>query len=133
MWFNQHKFRYGTSLPRRTVAEYEGQNASVMPHQVADMLASADPSQRYCLVVVPTYNEAQNIVRLIAEILAQGPQFDVMVVDDNSPDGTGNLAAALAARTPRVQVLRLGGQAWIGQRLPGRLLRRAATRLLVSV
>jgi len=38
---------------------------------------------------VPTYNEALNIERLLIEILGQGPQFDVLVVDDGSPDGTG--------------------------------------------
>lgn len=114
MWFNQHRFRYSTLLPWRTVAKYEGQNVSVMPRQVADTLASAGPSQVYCLVVVPTYNEAQNVVCLIAEILAQGPQFDVLVVDDNSPDGTGNLVAALAARTPRVQMLRRAAKLGLG-------------------
>lgn len=73
-----------------------------------------DASQCYCLVVVPTYNEAPNIVRLIGEILAQGPQFDVLVVDDNSPDGTGSLVAALAAQTPRVQVLWRVGKLGLG-------------------
>src|SRR5688572_26790921 len=46
-------------------------------------LADAGPSQGYCLVVVPTYNEALNIERLIGAILSRGPQFDVLVVDDN--------------------------------------------------
>jgi len=71
-------------------------------------------SARYCLVVVPTYNEAPNIERLIAAILEQGPQFDVLVVDDGSPDGTGDLVAALAARTPRVQLLRRPGKLGLG-------------------
>lgn len=62
-------------------------------------------SLRHCLVVVPTYNEASNIEHLISSILMQGPQFDVLVVDDNSPDGTGVRVAALAARTNRVQLL----------------------------
>ena len=71
-------------------------------------------SARYCLVVVPTYNEAPNIERLIAAILDQGPQFDVLVVDDGSPDGTGDMVAALAARTPRVQLLRRPGKLGLG-------------------
>lgn len=73
-----------------------------------------DRSLRYCLVVVPTYNEAPNIERLIEQILDQGPQFDVLVVDDGSPDGTGELVAALAARTPRVQLHRRSGKLGLG-------------------
>lgn len=71
-------------------------------------------SQNYCLVVVPTYNEALNIERLIAEILAQGRQFDVLVVDDNSPDGTGDLVAALAAQNARVHLIRRPGKLGLG-------------------
>ncbi|HEX5688786.1 MAG TPA: polyprenol monophosphomannose synthase, partial [Roseiflexaceae bacterium] len=77
-------------------------------------LAGAGASQHYCLVVVPTYNEAPNIERLIAEILSQGPQFDVLVVDDNSPDGTADLVAALMQQTPRVQLLRRAGKLGLG-------------------
>jgi dolichol-phosphate mannosyltransferase len=73
-----------------------------------------DRSLRYCLVVVPTYNEAANIERLIEQILDQGPQFDVLVVDDGSPDGTGDLVAAHAARTPRVQLIRRAGKLGLG-------------------
>ncbi len=61
----------------------------------------AGPSQGYRLVVVPTYNEAQNITRLLAAIIDQGPQFDILVVDDNSPDGTGDLVAAIAQQIRR--------------------------------
>jgi len=63
---------------------------------------------------VPTYNEALNIERLLVEILGQGPQFDVMVVDDGSPDGTGDLVAAMAALTPRVQLIRRAGKLGLG-------------------
>jgi dolichol-phosphate mannosyltransferase len=71
-------------------------------------------SLKHCLVVVPTFNEAPNIERLIAEILAQGSQFDVLVVDDNSPDGTSDLVAALARQTPRVQLIRRVGKLGLG-------------------
>jgi len=57
------------------------------------------------LVIVPTYNELDNLPRKVPLILAQDPRLDVLVVDDASPDGTGVLADAMAADNPRVQVL----------------------------
>ena len=79
-----------------------------------DTIIQAGCSRCYCLVVVPTYNEALNIERLIVEILGQGPQFDVLVVDDASPDRTGDLVAAMAALTPRVQLIRRAGKLGLG-------------------
>ena len=67
-----------------------------------------------CLVVVPTYNERENIAPLVAAVLEQGEMFDVLVVDDNSPDGTGDLADALAAGSPRVHVLHRAGRMGLG-------------------
>jgi len=57
------------------------------------------------LVIVPTYNERDNIERLIASTLVQDSRLDVLVVDDGSPDGTGDLVDAIAARNPRVHAL----------------------------
>ena len=57
------------------------------------------------LVIVPTYNERENLASLAAEILAQGEAFHLLVVDDSSPDGTGEIADRLAAVEPRVTVL----------------------------
>jgi dolichol-phosphate mannosyltransferase len=57
------------------------------------------------VVVIPTYNESENLARLVGRILETQPQLDVLVVDDNSPDGTGHIADALAASEPRVTVL----------------------------
>jgi dolichol-phosphate mannosyltransferase len=57
------------------------------------------------LVVIPTYNERENIVRLIPQVLAQDRDLCVLVVDDNSPDGTGPAVDALAAHEPRVRCL----------------------------
>lgn len=65
----------------------------------------ADGSEPGLLVVVPTYNERENLPRIVPEILAQGPRIEVLVVDDGSPDGTGELADEMAAREGRVHVL----------------------------
>jgi dolichol-phosphate mannosyltransferase len=56
-------------------------------------------------VVVPTYNERENLEPIVAAILEALPDAQLLVVDDNSPDGTGHLADTLAATEPRVQVL----------------------------
>lgn len=58
------------------------------------------------IVVVPTYNEAPNLERLVAAIHAAIPDCGILVVDDESPDGTGRLAASIAERDPRVAVIR---------------------------
>lgn len=58
------------------------------------------------LVVLPTYNESRNIAEILPQILAQDSRLDVLVVDDNSPDGTGRLADTIAATSGgRVHVL----------------------------
>lgn len=56
-------------------------------------------------VVLPTYNERENIERMATAILAELPEASLLIVDDSSPDGTGVLADALAAREARVSVL----------------------------
>ena len=58
------------------------------------------------LVVVPTYQEADNVVRFLDEVRAAIPEADLLVVDDNSPDGTADLAEKKAADLGRVHVLR---------------------------
>jgi dolichol-phosphate mannosyltransferase len=57
------------------------------------------------LVVVPTYNERDNILKLIDAVLAQADELDVLVVDDGSPDGTGALVDERAAADDRVHIL----------------------------
>ena len=56
-------------------------------------------------VILPTYNEKENLPGIAPAILAAAPEVDILVVDDNSPDGTGALADELAARQPRLNVL----------------------------
>jgi dolichol-phosphate mannosyltransferase len=57
------------------------------------------------LVIIPTYNERDNLGPITAAVLAADARVDILVVDDNSPDGTGQLADELASREPRVKVL----------------------------
>jgi dolichol-phosphate mannosyltransferase len=57
------------------------------------------------VVVVPTYNEADNAARLIAAVHAVVPDMDILVVDDSSPDGTAKVVAAIAAHDLRVRLL----------------------------
>src|SRR3989449_7722594 len=66
------------------------------------------------LVVIPTYNEAGNLPSLVPQALAQGPGLEIVVVDDQSPDGTGQIADALAAPEPRVHVLHGEGKLGLG-------------------
>jgi dolichol-phosphate mannosyltransferase len=67
-----------------------------------------------CLVILPTYNEGENLPNIVPAILAEGEQFEVLVVDDNSPDGTGQLAEALAAENERVTVHHRSGKLGLG-------------------
>ena len=57
------------------------------------------------LVVIPTYNESENIARIIPLVLEQAPGTEVLVVDDGSPDGTGAMVRAMGERDPRVHLL----------------------------
>ena len=67
------------------------------------------------LVIVPTYNEADNLPRLVPDILAQDPRLNVLVVDDHSPDGTGDLADALSHESDRVHVIHRSGKQGLGK------------------
>ena len=66
-------------------------------------------------VVLPTYEEAENLPGIVAAILEQLPAATVLVVDDASPDGTGELADGLAADDPRVRVRHRPGKAGLGR------------------
>ncbi|MDM4719208.1 polyprenol monophosphomannose synthase [Micromonospora sp. WMMA1363] len=66
------------------------------------------------LVVIPTYNEADNLTQIVDRVHQAAPAVDVLVADDNSPDGTGALADALAGTDPRVHVLHREGKQGLG-------------------
>jgi dolichol-phosphate mannosyltransferase len=67
------------------------------------------------LVVVPTYNEAINLPLILPQVLVQDPRIEVLVVDDNSPDGTGRLADEMSAAEPRIHVLHRPGKGGLGK------------------
>lgn len=67
------------------------------------------------VVIVPTYNERENITRIVPLILAQDERLEVLVVDDNSPDGTGQLVDEMVAANPRVHVLHRTQKAGLGK------------------
>jgi dolichol-phosphate mannosyltransferase len=71
------------------------------------------PAERL-LVTLCTYNERENLPALLPEIWKFAPQADVLVIDDNSPDGTGDIADQFAARDPRVHVLHRPGKMGLG-------------------
>ncbi len=66
------------------------------------------------LVIIPTYDEADNLPRIVPPVLEQDPRIDVLVVDDNSPDGTGEIADGMAQESPRVHVLHREGKHGLG-------------------
>lgn len=66
------------------------------------------------MVVVPTYNERDNIQRLVREILFQSDDIDVLIVDDNSPDGTGEIVENMATKNSRVHVIHRAGKLGLG-------------------
>ncbi len=66
------------------------------------------------VVIIPTYNEASNIAQIVPEVLKQDERLEVLVVDDNSPDGTGDIADDLARELARVHVLHRAGKLGLG-------------------
>jgi dolichol-phosphate mannosyltransferase len=66
------------------------------------------------LVIIPTYNERENLRELLGKIFALGLPLEVLIVDDNSPDGTGALADEMAQADPRVHVLHRPGKMGLG-------------------
>jgi dolichol-phosphate mannosyltransferase len=70
--------------------------------------------QSGALIVIPTYNEAENLEPLVSEIQAQPLPFDLLIVDDGSPDGTGEIADRLSQALPNVHVMHREGKLGLG-------------------
>jgi dolichol-phosphate mannosyltransferase len=72
------------------------------------------PGEQRILVIIPTYNESENIERIVARTRAAVPEAHVLIADDNSPDGTGKLADALAEADDHVHVMHRIGKEGLG-------------------
>jgi dolichol-phosphate mannosyltransferase len=66
------------------------------------------------LVIIPTYNELNNLQLIVPQVLEQDARLEILVVDDDSPDGTGRVADEIAAGNPRVHVLHRPGKLGLG-------------------
>jgi len=86
---------------------------------VSDSASATPPPEGYpgvgrVLVVIPTYNEADNIKIIVDRVRQAVPQVDILIADDNSPDGTGRIADELTAGDERVHVLHRPGKQGLG-------------------
>jgi hypothetical protein len=75
-----------------------------------DPLPIGGGAESHVLVILPTYNERETVAKVAAGALAAGPDVEVLVVDDNSPDGTQDVVEALMEQEPRVRMLRRSGK-----------------------
>lgn len=71
-------------------------------------------TDRRVLIITPTYNERENLEVFMAQVFEALPEANVLVVDDNSPDGTGVMADGMAAADPRVRVIHRPGKMGLG-------------------
>jgi dolichol-phosphate mannosyltransferase len=76
--------------------------------------SAASPEARRTLVIIPTYNELENLPLIVGRLRTSVPHAHVLVADDNSPDGTGDLADTLAAADDHVHVLHRAGKEGLG-------------------
>ncbi len=67
-----------------------------------------------CLVIIPTYNEIENIHAIVDAVLKQGDHFSVLIVDDNSPDSTGEVVKLLQAKESRIHLIQRSGKLGLG-------------------
>src|ERR1700722_4406915 len=78
-------------------------------------MGEGDAAKGRVVIVMPTYNERQNLEIIVSRGREAVPDADLLVVDDNSPDGTGDLADKLAEKDPHVQVMHRTEKAGLGR------------------
>ena len=62
------------------------------------------------LICIPTYNEKENVEKIISAVLAQGDDIEILIIDDNSPDGTAEIVENLKKDNPRIHLIRRPGR-----------------------
>jgi dolichol-phosphate mannosyltransferase len=94
----------------------EGDAQALFRSEAESVNPSLDrPPFERTVIVMPTYDELPNLESMAERVRAAVPEVDLLVVDDNSPDGTGDLADKLAESDPRVHVLHRAGKAGLGR------------------
>ncbi len=91
-----------------------GQNEEVCTPELEKRMTDPAPSLERVLVIIPTYNESENLRPITARIRAAVPDAHILVADDNSPDGTGTIADELAATDDHIHVLHRTGKEGLG-------------------
>lgn len=66
------------------------------------------------IVIIPTYNEAENIRAIIERVLTRGENIDILIIDDNSPDGTGDIVGKITEQNDRVNIIRREAKLGLG-------------------
>ncbi|HPV15276.1 MAG TPA: glycosyltransferase, partial [Candidatus Cloacimonadota bacterium] len=66
------------------------------------------------LVIIPTYNEIANIEKMIAAVLSQDPIIDILIIDDNSPDGTAKVVKKVMGDNDRIKLIERSGKLGLG-------------------
>ncbi|MBF6589986.1 MAG: polyprenol monophosphomannose synthase [Ktedonobacterales bacterium] len=77
-------------------------------------MAAVERAEVRSLIVIPTYNERENIASIVEDVLRSVPTTDLLIIDDHSPDGTGQIADELAKVDPRVHALHRPGKLGLG-------------------
>jgi dolichol-phosphate mannosyltransferase len=75
----------------------------------------SDPAEARTLIIVPTYNESSNIAELVEQIFSNASKVHLLIVDDNSPDGTAEIVEKLIAAYPQLDLLRRSGERGLGR------------------
>lgn len=133
---NQHRSDAATGPNGHGAPLGDPPDPSVETIPSAALAAHAPVTTGPVVVVIPTYNERENLPRVVTETLALGPQYRVIVVDDNSPDGTGDLADELASQYPgRIEVIHRAEKQGIGPAYVAGFKRALATdaRIIVTM
>ena len=92
----------------------EGNQQSAISNQQSPSTHHSPLTTHSLLVTLATYNERENLPELFRAIIAVEPNLEILVIDDNSPDGTGELADQMAAADPRIHVLHRPGKLGLG-------------------